>query len=99
MIVSAKNKPGRPPSRHATRSARSQAARAARAVHDRERSTEIGMGAILDPSLGGSPSQSLPPVVGPMSPLAARLELLGNTLRPTPHVPLSMKGMNLFAKL
>ena len=31
--------------------------------------------------------------------LATRLELLGNTLRPTPHVPLTMQGMNLFAKL
>jgi 2,3-diaminopropionate biosynthesis protein SbnA len=31
--------------------------------------------------------------------LATRLELLRNTLRPTPHVPLAMKGMNLFAKL
>src|SRR5947209_5630520 len=31
--------------------------------------------------------------------LSARLGLLGNTLRPTPHVPLAMKGMNLFAKL
>src|SRR5262245_14424052 len=28
-----------------------------------------------------------------------RLELLRNTLRPTPHVPLAMKGMHLFAKL
>jgi cysteine synthase A len=37
--------------------------------------------------------------VGPPSHLAARLELLGNALRPTPHVPLAMKGMNLFAKL
>jgi N-(2-amino-2-carboxyethyl)-L-glutamate synthase len=35
----------------------------------------------------------------PASRLAARLEPLGNTLRPTPHVPLAMKGMNLFAKL
>jgi 2,3-diaminopropionate biosynthesis protein SbnA len=33
------------------------------------------------------------------SPLATRLELLRNTLRPTPHVPLAMKGMDLFAKL
>src|SRR2546427_2637044 len=32
------------------------------------------------------------------SPLATRLELLRNTLRPTPHVPLAMEGMNLFAK-
>jgi 2,3-diaminopropionate biosynthesis protein SbnA len=31
--------------------------------------------------------------------LATRLELLRNTLRPTPHVPLCMDGMNLFAKL
>src|SRR2546428_1124650 len=31
--------------------------------------------------------------------LAARLELLRKTLRPTPHVQLAMKGMNLFAKL
>jgi N-(2-amino-2-carboxyethyl)-L-glutamate synthase len=31
--------------------------------------------------------------------LATRLELLRNTLRPTPHVPLAMAGMNLFAKL
>jgi 2,3-diaminopropionate biosynthesis protein SbnA len=31
--------------------------------------------------------------------LATRLELLRNTLRPTPHVPLAMKGINLFAKL
>src|SRR5205814_8587777 len=33
------------------------------------------------------------------SPLATRLELLRNTLRPTPHVPLAVEGMNLFAKL
>ena len=31
--------------------------------------------------------------------LITRLQLLRNTLRPTPHVPLAMKGMNLFAKL
>jgi N-(2-amino-2-carboxyethyl)-L-glutamate synthase len=43
------------------------------------------------------------PVIGlepsPASPLAARLGLLRNALRPTPHVPLAMEGMNLFAKL
>src|SRR5256886_12571876 len=33
------------------------------------------------------------------SPLATRLELLRYTLRPTPHVPLAVEGMNLFAKL
>jgi N-(2-amino-2-carboxyethyl)-L-glutamate synthase len=31
--------------------------------------------------------------------LATRLELLRNTLRPTPQVPVAMEGMNLFAKL
>src|SRR5262245_7093027 len=33
------------------------------------------------------------------SDLSMRLELLRNTLRPTPHVPVAMKGMKLFAKL
>src|SRR5437867_8559914 len=32
-------------------------------------------------------------------PLATRLQLLRNTLRPTPHVPLAMEGIHLFAKL
>src|SRR5881409_138608 len=31
--------------------------------------------------------------------LVTRLEQLRKTLRPTPHVPLAMEGMNLFAKL
>jgi 2,3-diaminopropionate biosynthesis protein SbnA len=31
--------------------------------------------------------------------LVTRVELLRNTLRPTPHVPLAVPGMNLFAKL
>src|SRR5205823_7942004 len=31
--------------------------------------------------------------------LVTRLEQLGRTLRPTPHVPLAMEHMNLFAKL
>jgi len=35
----------------------------------------------------------------PKSRLVARLEQLRKTLRPTPHVPLVMQGMNLFAKL
>src|SRR3989442_308034 len=35
----------------------------------------------------------------PASRLATRLELLRSALRPTPHVPLAMKGMDLFAKL
>src|SRR5262245_1128725 len=39
------------------------------------------------------------PTVGPPSGLAARLKLLGKTLRPTPHVPLAMTGIHLFAKL
>ncbi|HSU53234.1 MAG TPA: hypothetical protein VLT36_04170, partial [Candidatus Dormibacteraeota bacterium] len=35
----------------------------------------------------------------PASPLLARLEQLHKSLRPTPHVPLTMAGMELFAKL
>src|SRR5258708_21511666 len=35
----------------------------------------------------------------PASRLATRSELLRNALRPTPHVQLAMKGMDLFAKL
>jgi len=35
----------------------------------------------------------------PPSRLLARLDQIGKTLRPTPHVPLVMPGMNLFAKL
>src|SRR5881628_996911 len=31
--------------------------------------------------------------------LVTRLKMLRNTLQPTPHVPLAMKGMDLFAKL
>src|SRR5574341_863573 len=44
----------------------------------------------------------LPPVrrqSPPASSLVARLEQLRKTLRPTPHVPLAMEGMDLFAKL
>jgi 2,3-diaminopropionate biosynthesis protein SbnA len=43
------------------------------------------------------------PVVGrepqPASRLSTGLQFLRNTLRPTPHVPLAVEGMNLFAKL
>src|SRR5438045_1027937 len=35
----------------------------------------------------------------PRPSLATRLEQLGKTLRPTPHVPVAMEHMNLFAKL
>src|SRR2546422_5254070 len=35
----------------------------------------------------------------PASRLVTRLEQLCKTLRPTPHVPLAVEGMNLFAKL
>src|SRR6266498_181992 len=35
----------------------------------------------------------------PASPLVTRLEQLGKMLRPTPHVPLAVEHMNLFAKL
>jgi N-(2-amino-2-carboxyethyl)-L-glutamate synthase len=44
------------------------------------------------------------PAIEPRQPafaplLVARLEQLRRTLRPTPHVPLQMEGVNLFAKL
>lgn len=35
----------------------------------------------------------------PASPLVARLQTIAAILRPTPHVPLAMEGVNLFAKL
>lgn len=47
--------------------------------------------------------QVLPPILRtrprPTSTLVARLERLGQILRPTPHVPLVVPGINLFAKL
>jgi N-(2-amino-2-carboxyethyl)-L-glutamate synthase len=53
------------------------------------------------PATGLEADPGILPTVGrqPASRLAARLELLRNSLRPTPHVPLAMNGMNLFAKL
>jgi cysteine synthase A len=39
------------------------------------------------------------PAGRPRSPLAERLDLLGRTLRATPHVPLAVQGIHLFAKL
>ena len=38
-------------------------------------------------------------VIRPNFGLRSRLERLGNMLRPTPHVPLTLPGMHLFAKL
>src|SRR5256885_236398 len=46
-----------------------------------------------------SPWENLTQIERAASRLARRLERLRNTLRPTPHVPLAMKGMDLFAKL
>lgn len=54
-------------------------------ARDRERESESAPATVLEPPLA--------------SPLATRLEQLRKTLRPTPHVPLAMKGMHLFAKL
>jgi 2,3-diaminopropionate biosynthesis protein SbnA len=62
-------------------------------------------GAVVDVSEGDSPiatSETLPVKLldkAPPSLLATRLKQLRNTLRPTPHVPLAVKGMDLFAKL
>ncbi len=69
------------------------------AFHEWTRSSRIGTGAVLHADPSDLPSQCILPTVGPASRLATRLELLGKTLRPTPHVPLAVEGMNLFAKL
>src|SRR5215475_5399434 len=45
------------------------------------------------------PDAAVRPRLQPGSSLAARLEQLRSTLRPTPQVPLAMPGMKLFAKL
>jgi cysteine synthase A len=50
--------------------------------------------AIADDDVDRSPVPRIP-----AARLATRLELLRNTLQPTPHVRLAMEGMNLFAKL
>ena len=53
--------------------------------------------------LDGAPSETVENLdflhENPASPVTMRLELLRNILRPTPHVQLAMKGMDLFAKL
>src|SRR5215208_4380580 len=46
---------------------------------------------------GAAPA--VPPRPAPAPGLVARLEQLRRTLRPTPHVPLAVEGMDLFAKL
>src|SRR5215216_7690911 len=46
---------------------------------------------------GAAPA--VPPQPRPAPGLVARLEQLRRTLRPTPHVPLAVEGMDLFAKL
>jgi cysteine synthase A len=58
----------------------------------RDSATVVEAEQVPVPVVGSQPRRSA-------SRLAARLELLRNTLRPTPHVPLRMEGMNLFAKL
>ena len=52
---------------------------------------------ITDDSLETGGGKHLDQIQAPR--LTSRLELLRNTLRPTPHVALAMKGMDLFAKL
>ena len=49
-------------------------------------------------SLPGADTADAPQPL-PASGLAARVEQLRRTLRPTPHVPLAMEGVDLFAKL
>ena len=68
-------------------------------ANSRRYDAEAGMGS----GTGLETDQGALAAVGPepqsASRLAARLKRLRNTLRPTPHVPLAMNGMKLFAKL
>ncbi len=57
----------------------------------------MGRGVALDEGQGNLAAVS--PAPRAESCLATRLEQLRDMLRPTPHVPLVMEGMNLFAKL
>lgn len=52
---------------------------------------------VLEPERGARPFVRSQPQ--PASRLLTRLELLRKALRPTPHVPLAVEGMHLFAKL
>src|SRR2546428_878684 len=87
--LSANNQLGQPMPRHDGTSTRTLISRLVRVAREWAPSSESRLG--IEPV-------DLP-TAGPSSRLAARLELLGNTLRPTPHVPLSVKGIHLFAKL
>src|SRR6266446_4189065 len=87
--LSANNQLGQPMPRHNGTSTRTPISRLVRVAREWARSSESRLG--ID-------TVNLP-TAGPPSRPAALLELLGHTLRPTPHVPLAMEGMRLFAKL
>ncbi len=89
--MSANNQLAPPMPRHEGTSARTPISQFVRVSRERAPSSESRLGIETD--------QVDLPTAAPPSSLSARLELLGNTLRPTPHVPLAMKGVHLFAKL
>ena len=91
MRLTSKDKTGSPATRHRGASTRSRTSPRTSVTHEPARP-------------GGDDVRLLTaavdlPTVGQESSLAARLVRLGRTLRPTPHVPLAVRGMNLFAKL
>src|SRR6267154_3590224 len=71
--------------------ARSPTSQRVRMLHESRRRSRPETDPDAFPAVGLKPQSA--------SDLATRLELLRTTLRPTPHVPLAMDGMNLFAKL
>lgn len=66
-------------------------------AHEWERPIVGGSGTVLETPDGGLGTVIQEPTFE--SSLVARLDRLGNILRPTPHVPLAVANMNLFAKL
>lgn len=79
-------RPGSPPQRRNTTEAAPHQAQPVTVLHEWQGRTQDRE----------TPRNAEPPSA---SPLATRLGLLRKILRPTPHVPLAMAGMNLFAKL
>src|SRR5262245_61224072 len=75
----------------------SRTSRQVRTLHGWKGRSRGGSGA--GPETGRGALRAFSPLRHSASRLGARLEALRRMLRPTPIVPLAMKGMNLFAKL
>lgn len=91
--MSGGSRAGAPTPRDATTLTGLRSSRQPGSPHDRDRRRDTGDGLRPDARRGRAPAPQ------PMPGLAARLERLGKFLRPTPHVPLAMEGIDLYAKL